>query len=344
MDRDIEVARRRTAQARFALARQPDPLAVFHTRWNPHVDRTTAGGDAGALALVAGVLDDRPAAAALGARLGNPESALIAVDYARAVTRRADLRAGARARSAAMAVGARRRTGQPQRHRHALGGFQEIQFGFGFQVVAPARPARPRLSAPTEQSAEQITDVVAAATAGRVEQVVEVELSAVAAEAAGEVTTTAAVEAPAESASGEESTGFVVLLAFCRIGQHFLGLGDRLVAFLGRRVVRVAVRVVLGEQLARHPLDLVLAGVRGDAQLLVEVFLDPFSLGHIASPPPPCRTRSRRYFSDGSDSACCSPSFASLSPVSADPELSDPSTTVSTTPTSACRSTCSPSL
>src|ERR1700730_10418000 len=198
MHGDIQVARRSAAQSGFALTGQPDPLPVFHARGYPDVDGSGAGGDTGSLAFLAGMLDDRPAAAALGARLGEAESALITVDYARAVTRRADLRAGARPGSAAMTVGARRRAGQPQRHRHALGGFHEVEFGLGLQVVAATRPAGPRLCAASEQSAEQVPDVVAAAAAGRVEQVVEVELSAVSAntEAAGEVTPAAAVESP----------------------------------------------------------------------------------------------------------------------------------------------------
>jgi hypothetical protein len=120
-------------------------------------------------------------------------------------------------------VGARRRAGQPQWHRHTFGGLQEAQLGFGFQVVATSRTAWTRRSAAPEQAAEQVADVAAAGAAGGVEQIVEVELSAVAApaEAAGEV---AAVESASESATGEEPTGFVVLLALCRIRQDFFGL------------------------------------------------------------------------------------------------------------------------
>ena len=125
MHGDVQVARRRTAQPGFALAGQPDALTVLDARRDPDVDGAGAGGHAGALALVARVLDDRAAAPALGARLGEAERTLVAVDHARAVAVRAHLRAGARTRAAAMAVGARRRAGQPQRHRHALGGLEE---------------------------------------------------------------------------------------------------------------------------------------------------------------------------------------------------------------------------
>src|SRR6202034_1947700 len=179
VDGDVQISRRSAAQSRFTLTGQPDPLPVLHARGYPDVDGAGSRRDTGALAFIAGVLDDRPAAAALGRRLGEAESPLIAVDYARAVTRRADLRAGARPGSAAMAVGARRRAGQPQRHRYALGGLHEAEFGLGLQVVAATRPAGPGLCSASEQSAEQVPDVVAAAAAGRVEQIVEVELSAV---------------------------------------------------------------------------------------------------------------------------------------------------------------------
>ncbi len=130
-----------------------------------------------------------PRAAAVGAWLGKAEGALVSADYTRAVARRADLGAGARPGATTVAVGARRRTGQPQRHRHTLGGFQEVELGLGFQVVSTTGPAGPGLSPTAEQSAEQVTDVAAAATPGRVEQVVEVELSAVSAEAGGEIAT-----------------------------------------------------------------------------------------------------------------------------------------------------------
>src|ERR1700712_4745477 len=96
MHGDVQVARRGATQTGLALPGQSDPLPVLHTRWNPDVDGAAPGGDTGALALVAGVLDDRPGAAAVGARLGKAESTLVAADYARAVTGRADLRAGAR--------------------------------------------------------------------------------------------------------------------------------------------------------------------------------------------------------------------------------------------------------
>src|SRR5215472_15235317 len=141
MHRHVEVARRRTAQPGLALAGQPDPLAILDTGRDPHIDGAGAGGHAGAFALVARVLDDRAAAPAIGAGFGEAERALVAVDHSGAVAARTHLRAGARTRAAAMTVGAWRRAGQPQRHRHALGRLDEIQLRLGLEVVAAPRPA-----------------------------------------------------------------------------------------------------------------------------------------------------------------------------------------------------------
>src|ERR1700744_2208344 len=111
----IQVPRRGAPHPGLPLPRQPNALSVLATRWYPHIDGAGTRGDAGAFALVAGVLDDRAAPAAIGASLGKTECALVAVDAPRAVTGGAHLGAGARPRPAARAVGARRRAGQPQR-------------------------------------------------------------------------------------------------------------------------------------------------------------------------------------------------------------------------------------
>src|SRR5690606_13905356 len=114
------------------------------------------------------------------------------------------------------------------------------------EVIAPARPAGPRLlGAAPEQPPEQVADVRAAGLTGRVEQVVEIEFDAIAKPAEA---TAATAESAAETAVGEKPPGFVVLLALLRVGEHLLGLGHRLVAFLGRRVARVSVGMVLREQ------------------------------------------------------------------------------------------------
>src|ERR1700739_5182803 len=98
MNRHIQVTRRCTAQPGLALSGRPDPLSVLDTGRDPHVDGAGAGGHAGALALVAGVLDDRAAAPAVGAWFGETERALVAADHTGAVARRTHLRAGTRLR------------------------------------------------------------------------------------------------------------------------------------------------------------------------------------------------------------------------------------------------------
>src|SRR6478609_4759767 len=323
MYRHVQVTRRGSAQTGLALPCQPDPLAVLDTRRDPDIDGAGAGGDAGAVTLVARMLDDRTAATAFGAGFGEPERALVAADDTGAVAGRADLRAGARACPAAMAIRAWRRAGQPQRHCHPLGGLHERQLGFSLEVVAPSWPSGPRLlRATTEKTTEQVADVRAARLARRGEQVVQVELGAVAAESA-EV---AAVEAaPAESAVCEQPSGFVVFLALSRIRQHAVRLGHRLES-LGGTGVGVCVGMKIAGQLPVGPLDLVGAGVRGDAELLVEVLFNPFALGHAASPP-------HLWSSSSYDSAVSSAGSSPISGVSSLEGASSASGTVSTTPT-----------
>src|SRR3989442_13956005 len=113
----VQVARRGAAQSGLALPGQPDPLAVLDARRDPHVNGAAAGGDTGSLALLAGVLDGRPRAAAVCAWLGEAKSALVAADHTGAVARGAHLGASPWPGSAAVTVGACRRASQPQRHR-----------------------------------------------------------------------------------------------------------------------------------------------------------------------------------------------------------------------------------
>src|ERR1700737_4934027 len=124
----VEVTRGRAAKSSLALTGQPNALPVFDPRRNPNVDGAGAHGLSGALALGTRVLDDRATAAAIGARFGESERSLIAVDHARAVARAAHRGAGAWTRAATVAVRARRRARDPQRHLHTLGGLEEVEF------------------------------------------------------------------------------------------------------------------------------------------------------------------------------------------------------------------------
>ena len=82
MNGDVQVTRRRTPQTSLTLTGQSDPLAILHPRRNPHVDGSVAGRDAGAATLIARILDQRTATPAVGARFGEAERTLVAVDHA----------------------------------------------------------------------------------------------------------------------------------------------------------------------------------------------------------------------------------------------------------------------
>src|SRR5689334_3589147 len=87
--RDVEITRGSATQPGLALARQPNTLTVLDARWDPHVDGAGPGRHPGALTFLARVLDDRSAAPALGARFGEPERSLVAVDHSGPVAVRA---------------------------------------------------------------------------------------------------------------------------------------------------------------------------------------------------------------------------------------------------------------
>ena len=158
--------------------------------------------------------------------------------------------------------------------------------GLGLQILATPRSAGPGRRATAEQPTEQVADVGTTVLPGLAEQIVEIERAgAVISGAEAAAAASAAVEAATEAAAGEHPAGFVVLLALGLIEQDVLSLADGFVPFLGRGVIRVAVGMILGEQLAGDPLDLILFGIRGDAEHLIKIFFNPFPLNHAASPP-----------------------------------------------------------
>src|SRR5690606_23944698 len=116
----------------------------------------------------------------------------------------------------AVAVGARRGAGQPQRHRHTLGGLEEVELGLGLKILAAPWPTGPRLgAAAAEQPTEEVADIGSAVLPGLAEQVVEIE--APAAVVATATAATAGETAP-EAAGGEQPPGFVVLGPFGLVG------------------------------------------------------------------------------------------------------------------------------
>ena len=63
----------------------------------------------------------------------------------------------------------------------------------------------------------------------------------------------------------------VVGSPFLAVGENFVGLLGFLEFFLGRRIVRIAVRVVLHGQLAVGLLDFVIARIAVDAEYFVKI-------------------------------------------------------------------------
>src|SRR5690606_10137206 len=164
----------------------------------------------------------------------------------------------------------------------ALDGVAEVECRLGLDIGAAARTrtgARCRSAGAVEQAAEEVAEsTVAGATA---EQVADVEgRSGATGESAG-----AGTEAALHAAGGEHAAGLVVFLALGGIRQDGVGLADGLETFFGLGVTGVGVGMQVPRQFPVGLLDLVLRCVGGDAQVLVEVLLDPLPLAHRASPP-----------------------------------------------------------
>src|SRR6185437_9948236 len=275
----VQVAGRTTALARHALAGQPDPLPVGHAGGDLHGDRPGLRRHAGAPAVRARVVDDRPGPAALPARLAERERTLVAGDQAGAQAGRALPRRGARAGAVATAGTAGGRAGQLQRDGHPVHGLREVEGHLGLHVGPAGRrrtPAGPgvRTTATAEQTAEQVTQT-AAGTRVRPggalpEQVVQVEGRATGAAAAR---TEPAREAAARHATAEQRPRLVVLAPARLVREHPVRLGDLLEPGLRLGVTRVLVRVQLAGELAVRLLDVRTGGVLGDAQGLVVVLL-----------------------------------------------------------------------
>src|SRR4051794_17406111 len=140
-DLHIQVAGRAAAVAGLAPAAEPDPLPVGHARREADVDRAGLGDPTGAAALRALLVDDRPGALALAARLGKAERALVPRDQAAAVALRAGPRRGAGLGPAAVAGVALAGRPQRQRQRRAAYRLGEVEGHLGLHVPPAARAA-----------------------------------------------------------------------------------------------------------------------------------------------------------------------------------------------------------
>ena len=256
-----EVALRPAAAARLALAGQADAAALAHSRGDVDLVLLDRARGARALAGRARVVDDRAAALALRARLGDREEALPLRLDAAALAARAHLGRGAGLGAGAAARPAGLGHRHLQRDLRALDRLLEAQRDLGLEVAAAlgarsrgARRASSRTPrpAPPAAAAEQVGEDVR--ERARVEA---------AARAAG---------ARRPGAAGERvEPAAVVLLALLRVAEHVVGVLDLLEALLGLGVAGVAVGVVLAHELAVRLLDLLRRRLLVDAEDLVEV-------------------------------------------------------------------------
>src|SRR3954471_17631037 len=256
---DEQVARWAAVRPWLALAGEPDLAALLDAGGD--VRPVALGGAQPALAVAggAGILDDRARAVAALAGLGDGEQPLALRLDAAALTARAHLRArarlGARAVARAAALGRR----DDDRNLGAVDRLGERDLRLDLEVAAGlgpwAAPPAPAATAarPAALAAEQVGQDVA--EAARVE----------------------AAEAAALTAAGRAEAAPVVGLALVGIAQQVVGLLDLLEALLGLLVVRVAVGVVLTDQLAMGLLDLVGRRRALDSEHLVGITL----LGHL---------------------------------------------------------------
>ena len=246
----VEVAGRAAARAGLALAGEPDPRPVLDP--GRDVDLVALGllGQAGAAAGRAGVLDDLAGAAALRAGLADREEALALGVDAAAFAARAGDRAGARFGAAAVAGRAALGLRHGDADLGAVDRLVEAEADLGFEVAA-AHLLRLRPAA-------------AAAAAEEVgEDVAEVDAAEAAAGTAGPNGPPPPGPPPPKPPNIPPG---VVLLALLGIGERVVGALDLLELLLRRRVVGVAVRVVLARQLPVRLLDLLLGGLLGDAR------------------------------------------------------------------------------
>ncbi len=257
-DVDIEVAGGRAAQAGLALAGQADAGAVLDAGRDGDVERALALHAPRPLADLAGVLDDAPGPAAGGAGALDQEEALLRADLSRALAARAGLRAGGGGTlgPGALARLAGDRGGDADIGLRTGEGFLEADLDLGAQVGPAAGGAAARAAAPAAEAAEHfLEDVLEGAAEG---------VAAAAAEAAGTAGAALFEGGVAEAVIGGALLGVL---------QDVVGLVQLLELGLGVLVALVAVGVPLHGELAIGLLQVLLAGVAGDAQHLVEVTL-----------------------------------------------------------------------
>ena len=271
-DDDVEIAGRPALDAVLAFAGQAQALAGGDAGRDLHLEVALLGRAAVAAARLARLGDDAAGAAAVAARLGDGEEALLVADLADAAALRTRLRPGPARRARALA----RRAGLLARD-------ADLRLG--------------ALGRGLEGDLEVVAQIGAAARAGAAaaEGVAETEDVAEPAEDVAEVGEHRRVEALAAALVHAGVAEAIVGGALVAVGEDRVGLGRFLELLLGRVVARVAIGVVLERQLAVGALDLPVRGRARDAQDLVVV-----ALSHATPPSPsPAGAAARRAGSRG---------------------------------------------
>jgi hypothetical protein len=244
---NVEIARRSTVNANLALARVEHARPFLDSRGNFNCDGALARDTALASTMRAGI-DDQFARALAGATAARYREKALLIAYLPAA------RAGgagdgclARSRAAAFALVALFQSP----HLHLLGdakhGFLELESEILAQIGAAlcARTAPPpEHVAKTEEVAEDIVKII---------------------EHCG------VESAVARTAGNSRVTKAIVARALLAVGENGIGFAAFLEAFLGRRIVGIAVRMVLQRELAIGALDLLVAGCAADAQNFVVI-------------------------------------------------------------------------
>ena len=254
VDHHVEVARRSAAPSGLALAAQLQARSVVDAGRNPYRERLGTADASLALALGAGVGDDRALAAALAAGGGDGKEALLGADLSGAAAIGAGASAlGAAARTASGAGVAGRQALELDDFFGAARGFLELDFEVVAQVVAAPRARAGASASGAEEIAENVGEDF-------LEALGEFEAEAVA----------------LRSLEGGVTVA-VILRATFRVGQHLVGFVEFLEALLGLLVAGIAVGMKLDREAAVGFLEIFLAGAAVDSENLVIVAF--FGLG-----------------------------------------------------------------
>ena len=238
-DLQEQVSRRAAAGADLALAGELDVRAVLDARGDADLDRTAGAYAAVTRALLARVADDRPEAAALGARPGGHDLAQERPgdlgDLAAPVAHVTGVGVGAGRGARALADLAEHGRVDDQLAGGAEGGLAQVELDADGRVAPSPGPraGSARAAGRAEEGVHDVAEREARAEAGR---------------------------SLPRARAAEGVAAQVVHLTLVGVGQHLVGLRDLLEPLLGR-----GVRIDVGMEFAGKPavglLDLFLTGV-----------------------------------------------------------------------------------